>query len=157
MNSSTKYNFLYFILAGIARNLFMCLSVNFGITPWVSTIIIIIPCDFFTQVFVNGFSPEWQQVSSGLQDSSQYSGRSQQCCNLDGLDSSSNFQCLSFAFFFKFHAVIQQNGIIISSIIYSLEFFPSANADGLSLEFEWEQVSSSLLDSSQYSWPFSIM
>ena len=32
-----------------------------------------------------------------------------------------------------------------------LEFFPSANADGLSLKFEWQQVSSSLHDSSQYS------
>ena len=36
-------------------------------------------------------------------------------------------------------------------IIYSLEFFTSALADGLSLEFEWHQVSSSLQDSSQYS------
>ena len=37
---------------------------------------------------------EWQQVSSSPQDSSQYSGRSQQCCSLDGLHSSSNFQIL---------------------------------------------------------------
>ena len=36
-------------------------------------------------------------------------------------------------------------------IIYSLEFFTSALADGLSLEFEWQHVSSSLQDSSQYS------
>ena len=35
-------------------------------------------------------------------------------------------------------------------IIYSLEIFTSANTDGLSLEFEWQQVSSSLQDSSQY-------
>ena len=35
--------------------------------------------------------------------------------------------------------------------IYSLEFFTSALADGLSLEFEWQQVSSSLQDSSHYS------
>ena len=35
-------------------------------------------------------------------------------------------------------------------IIYSLEFFISASADGLSLELEWQQVSSSLQDSSQY-------
>ena len=41
--------------------------------------------------------------------------------------------------------------IIIIIIIYSLEFFTSANADGLSLEFEWQQVSSSLQDSSQCS------
>ena len=41
--------------------------------------------------------------------------------------------------------------IIIIIIIYSLEFFPSALASGLSLEFEWQQVSSSLEDSFQYS------
>ena len=34
--------------------------------------------------------------------------------------------------------------IIIIIIIYSLEFFTSVLADGLSLEFEWQQVSSSL-------------
>ena len=37
--------------------------------------------------------------------------------------------------------------IIIIIIIYS-EFFTSALADGLSLVFEWQQVSSSLPDSS---------
>ena len=41
--------------------------------------------------------------------------------------------------------------IIIIIIIYSSEFFTSALADGLSLEIEWQQVSSSLQDSSQYS------
>ena len=41
--------------------------------------------------------------------------------------------------------------IIIIIIIFSLEFFISALADGLSLEFEWQQVSSSHQDSSQYS------
>ena len=40
--------------------------------------------------------------------------------------------------------------IIIIIIIYSLDFFTSALADGLSLEFEWQQVSSRLQDSSQY-------
>ena len=40
---------------------------------------------------------------------------------------------------------------IIIIIIYSLEFFISAVADGLSLEFEWQQISSSLHVSSQYS------
>ena len=35
-------------------------------------------------------------------------------------------------------------------IIYSFEFFTAALADGLSLEFEWQQASSSLQDSSQY-------
>ena len=41
--------------------------------------------------------------------------------------------------------------LIIIIIIYSLEFFRSVLADGLSLVFEWQQVSSSLQDSSQYS------
>ena len=36
------------------------------------------------------------------------------------------------------------------STIYSLEIFTSALADDLSQEFEWQQVSSSLQDSSQY-------
>ena len=40
---------------------------------------------------------------------------------------------------------------IIIIIIYSLEFFTSVLADGSSLEFEWQQISSSLQDSSQYS------
>ena len=40
---------------------------------------------------------------------------------------------------------------IIIIIIYSLEFFTSVLADDLSLEFEWQQVSPSLHDSSQYS------
>ena len=40
---------------------------------------------------------------------------------------------------------------IIIIIIHTLEFFTSAFADGLSLEIEWQQVSSSLQDSSQYS------
>ena len=40
--------------------------------------------------------------------------------------------------------------IIINNDFYSLESFTSALV-GLSLEFEWQQVSSSLQDSSQYS------
>ena len=35
--------------------------------------------------------------------------------------------------------------IIIIIIIYALEFFTSVLADGLSLEFEWQQVSRTLL------------
>ena len=41
--------------------------------------------------------------------------------------------------------------IIIIITIYSLEFFASALADGPSQEFEWQQLSSSLPDSSHYS------
>ena len=58
---------------------------------------------FFFRVFqdfsvsrADGFSQEfeWQQVVSSLQDSSQYSGLSQQCSSLDSLHSSSYFQVL---------------------------------------------------------------
>ena len=52
--------------------------------------------EFFTPALADGFSLEfeWQQVSSSLQDSSQYPSRSQQCCSLDALHSSSYFQVL---------------------------------------------------------------
>ena len=41
-------------------------------------------------------------------------------------------------------------------LLTPLELFTSALADGFSLEFEWQQVSSSLQDSSQYSGHFII-
>ena len=52
------------------------------------------PWEFFTSALANGLSLEfkWQQISSSLQDSSQYSGHSQQYYSLDGLHSSANFQ-----------------------------------------------------------------
>ena len=54
------------------------------------------PLEFFKSVLADGFSLEfeWQQVSSSLQDSSQYSGRPQQCCRLDSLYPSAKFQVL---------------------------------------------------------------
>ena len=59
-------------------------------------VIILLLCEFFTAALVDGFSLEfeWQQVSSGIQDSSQYSGRSLWYCILDGLPSCSYFQVL---------------------------------------------------------------
>ena len=50
--------------------------------------------EIFTHVLADGLSleSEWQQVSSGFQDSSQYYGWSQKCCNWVSLDLSSNFQ-----------------------------------------------------------------
>ena len=59
------------------------------------------PLKFFTSALADGLSLEfeWQQVSSSLQDSYQYSGCSQQCCNLDGLHSSSNFQIFQSLFY----------------------------------------------------------
>ena len=57
-------------------------------------IIIIYSLDFFISVLADGLllETEWQQVSSSLQDSSQYSGRLQYCCSLDGLHLAANFQ-----------------------------------------------------------------
>ena len=52
------------------------------------------PYKFFTLAGGLSLESEWQQVSSGLQDSSQYSGWSQQCFSLDDLDSLSDFQFL---------------------------------------------------------------
>ena len=48
------------------------------------------PWQFFTLALADGLS-EWQQVYSILQESSQYSGRSQPCCSLDCLHSSCVF------------------------------------------------------------------
>ena len=49
---------------------------------------------FLTPAVEDGLSLEsgWQPLSSGLLDSSQYSEGTQQCCSLDGLGSSPNFQ-----------------------------------------------------------------
>ena len=54
------------------------------------------PLGFFTSALADGFSLEskWQQVSSSLQDSSLDFDCSQQCCRLDSLYSSANFQVL---------------------------------------------------------------
>ena len=58
------------------------------------------PCAFLTSVLTDGLSleSERQQVSLGLQDFSQYSGWSQQCCSLDGFFVSSDFQLFQFSF-----------------------------------------------------------
>ena len=50
--------------------------------------------EFFTPELPDGYSLEfgWKQVSSGLQDISQYSGRSQKSSSLNGLYSSYYFQ-----------------------------------------------------------------
>ena len=54
------------------------------------------PLEFFTSELADGSSLEfeWQQVSSNLQNSSQDFGRSYQCCRLDSLYLSANFQVL---------------------------------------------------------------
>ena len=48
------------------------------------------------------------------------------------------------------HCLLTIIVIVIIIILLFWEFFTSALADGFSLEIEWQQVSSSLQDSSQY-------
>ena len=59
-------------------------------------IIILFIREFFTLALTDGFplESEWQQVSSDIQDYSQYFGRFQQRSSLGGLHSSSYFQVL---------------------------------------------------------------
>ena len=61
------------------------IALVFITSPFETKYIVIIV--FFISANADGLSLEfeWQQVSSSLQDSSQYSGRSQYCCILDGL------------------------------------------------------------------------
>ena len=113
---------------------------------------------------------EWQQVFSSFQDSSQYSVRSQHAVvwiastrRLISKSSSSftnplvtvtrtpiTISCSSF-----FNSQARFSYLFFFSIIIIAnthwEFFKLALGDGFSLEFEWQQVSSSLQDSSQYS------
>ena len=57
-------------------------------------IIILLFREFCTPAVTDGFRLvyEWQQVSTSLQDSSRYSGQSQQSYSLDGIQTSSYFQ-----------------------------------------------------------------
>ena len=93
-------------------------------------IIINISDEFFKPAFADGLSweSEWQQVSSNLQDSSQYSGWSQQYCILDELNLSSNFQLFQLPF------QMHQLQLVSSSPSYSTAFFSSlARSKHLSL------------------------
>ena len=172
------------------------------------------PSKFFTTALVDGLSleSEWQQVSSSLQDYSLYTGRSQQCCTLDGFGSYSALQLfqllyqpsriipsdwfticttlififhsflwkslvlISLFFFLDFHSVARQDSklhysagclfcwllldldrdqvicfflkipeisihFIIMIILLESFFFTSAMTDGLSLKFQWQQIS----------------
>ena len=74
--------------------MFVLMSPLLSLAAVISPLLLFTPLEFFTAVLPDGFSLEfaWQQVPSSLQDLSQDSGRSQQCCHLDSLYLSSNFQ-----------------------------------------------------------------
>ena len=100
---SCLYIFLVFRLLSPVRSdlLLFCLFYSCCLFFFVRThipapLLLFTPLEFFTSVLADGFSLklEWQQVSSSLQDSSQDSSRSQQCCRLDSLYPSANFQVL---------------------------------------------------------------
>ena len=86
----------YTILQVLSFSLIIIRSGRLAKIRWFVSIIIIIPLEFFTSALADGLllEFEWQQVSSSLQYSSQYSGCSQLCCSLDGLHSSPNLQFL---------------------------------------------------------------
>ena len=93
------------------------------------------PLEFFTSILADGFSLEfeWQQVSSSLQDSSQYSGHPQQCCHLDSLYPSANFQVLQALYYYYYYLIFI---FIIIIILLLWEIFKPVLADGFSLEFK---------------------
>ena len=71
-------------------------EIQFFAWDFIINISIIIPLEFFESTFPDDISleSEWQQIFPSLQDSSRYSGRSQQCCSLDCLHLSSCFSVL---------------------------------------------------------------
>ena len=120
-------------------------------------IIIIIPFRVFTTVLADGLSLEFerQQVFSRLQNSSQYSGRSQQCRSLDDLHSffifKSSSPCInplvtvpnapvtigiSVTFMFRSFFNFQARSSVIIIIIIPFKRFVTALADVFSLKSE---------------------
>ena len=94
-----------------------------GSCPKFIIIIILLIWEFPTPVTVaDGFSVESERllVSSILQDFSQYSGRSQQYCCLDGLHSFSYFQVLQSLY--QFFLVTLPRALIIVSITVTFKF-----------------------------------
>ena len=83
----TNINWYHIAFLFLWQSLFYC---RFYFLVLLST-----PLEFFTSVLADfSLEFEWQQVFSSLQDSSQDSGSSQQCCHLDSLYPSANFQVL---------------------------------------------------------------
>ena len=99
----------------------------------------ITPNEFFTPALAVGLSreSEWQHVSTGLQDSSQYPGCPQQCCSLDSLRLSSDFQLPLLSF------QVHQLQLVSSSLWCSMGFFWfSGLSKYFSFSFLWNLFSS---------------
>ena len=93
-----------FFLYSFLDSLFRCL-VYYHFTP----------CEFFQPANISELSveSEWKQVFSGLQASLQYSGQFHQCCNLNRLNSYSDFQ-----FFGDLPSMRTMIGITINSTVF---------------------------------------
>ena len=80
-------------------------------------------------MLAGGFSLEfeWQQVSSSLQDSSQYSGRPQKYCRLGSLHPSANFQVLQALFIYLFICLFISLPIFIERNIFKKWFLRKRN------------------------------
>ena len=79
------------------------------------------PCEFIIPALAVGLSlvSEKQQLSLSLLDSSQYSSLFQQCCILDDLDSSSDFQFLQ-SFFEAFRDRSKHRNCTITLMFHSV-------------------------------------
>ena len=80
--------------------------------------------EFFTSALADGFSLrfEWQQTSSSLKNSSQYSSRSQWYCCFDGLHSFTYFQILQILYqsFGDWNKSTNHNWYTINFMIHSV-------------------------------------
>ena len=149
-------NFLH-ISEWITLSIQSCLvSYSFCANLLHSLVIIFSPWEFFTSALAESFPLEfeWQQVSSSLQDFSQYSDRSQQCCSLDSPHLSPYFQVIQSLYESFGDCTKSTNNNWYNLLFHVSQFFNSlarSRLHSLSLESEWQQVISSLQDSSQYS------
>ena len=89
--------------------------------------------EFFTSVLADGFSLEfeWEHISSRLQDSSQYSGRSHQCCHLDSFYPSANVRVpkaqitIDTIVTFMFHSFLNSSKVEILILLFTFFQFHS--------------------------------
>ena len=100
------------------------------------------PLEFFTSALADSLSLEfvWQQVSSSLQDSSQYSGRSQQCCSLDAARLLLQLPSPPGPLIIPFLLCLEhQSQVVLSSTTFSIVFSIPSKVEVLILLFTFFQ------------------
>ena len=108
VSSSIRFSFTVFLLACFSQFDWLQGSTDFNISSgrfqlnlvWLISFVHFTACKVFTQVLAGGLSlgSTWQQISTYLQDFSQYSGHFQQYCYPNDCDSSSDNQFFHFPF-----------------------------------------------------------